>query len=285
MRFCTLIVLLLICSCCFSENAIYKAEDSLRICRLLADGKRLEANDNVVMFYADKFKGIPYVAHTLEGNKEETLVVNTSGLDCTTFVETVSALAICVYNGNYTFQGFCMALRNLRYREGGIDGYESRLHYFSEWIVDNETLGYVSELKEPQSLFSGKQAINVDFMSTHPQSYWALRENPTLVEAIKLNEDKINGKMCSYIPKEKCDNSIIMRKYVKDGDILAITCNIKGLDIAHIGFAKWNGGKLCLLHASSKLKKVCEQPEDLKSYLMKNKNFTGVRVVRLSKTK
>lgn len=285
MRCSAFLVLLLICCSCYAENAIYTSEDSLRICRLLAEGKGLKTDDEVVLFYADKFKGIPYVGHTLEGNKEEMLVVNTEGFDCTTFVETVSALAICTYNKIYSFDGFCMVLRNLRYREGGIDGYESRLHYFSEWIEDNEMLGYVCEQEGPQSLFSAKQIINVDYMTTHPNSYRALRDNPALVEKIKLNEDKISGTMCLYIPKEKCGNSILMREVIKDGDILAITCNIKGLDIAHLGFAKWIDGKLYLLHASSKYKRVCEQPEDLKSYLLRNKKFTGIRVVRLNKTK
>jgi hypothetical protein len=68
---------------------------------------------------------------------------------------------------------------------------------------------------------------------------------------------------------------------VKDGDILAITCNKKGLDIAHLGFAVWRKDGLHLLNASMLHKKVVEESMTLWQYMQKHKTFTGIRVIRI----
>lgn len=44
--------------------------------------------------YGLSFLKTPYVAHTLEVNDEEKLVVNFDEVDCTTFVEYVLALSL-----------------------------------------------------------------------------------------------------------------------------------------------------------------------------------------------
>lgn len=59
-------------------------QDSLRIVRLLEQGKSLPAQKNLPLFFAHQFMGVPYVAHTLEVNDVESLVINTRELDCTT---------------------------------------------------------------------------------------------------------------------------------------------------------------------------------------------------------
>jgi len=72
-----------------------------------------------------------------------------------------------------------------------------------------------------------------------------------------------------------------MRQTVKDGDIIAITCNKAGLDIAHLGFAVWRPDGLHLLNASQLHHKVVEEPMTLRNYLSKHSTFTGIRIVRL----
>ena len=45
-----------------------------------------------------------------------------------------------------------------------------------------------------------------------------------------------------------------------NGDIIAITTKMPGLDIAHVGIAEYKEGKLHLLHASSTLgKSSCQR--------------------------
>ena len=70
----------------------YTKADSIKVMQLLNKGKKLAKDKNLILFYARQLVGIPYVAQTLEINKEEQLIVNLHQLDCTTYVENVLAL-------------------------------------------------------------------------------------------------------------------------------------------------------------------------------------------------
>jgi hypothetical protein len=118
-------------------------------------------------------------------------------------------------------------------------------------------------------------------MSTHPSSYKALKANPSLVPEIRSSEQSLKGLKVRYIPKRQLRNNKLLSEVVKDGDILAITCNKKGLDIAHLGFAVWHKDGLHLLNASMLHKKVVEEPMTLYQYMQKHKTFTGIRVIRI----
>lgn len=270
--------------CCLSCLQLSHASesDSIKICKLLEESKRYSQAEDVVSYFAKKFVGIPYVAHTLEVNDEEQLVVNLRQMDCTTYVETVVSLALCVQNGQFTYQDYINALRNLRYRNGVIDGYGSRLHYFSDWIDNNENMGFVKEVQSPNPPFSAIQVLNLDFMSKHPHSYKALRISPYLVEEIRETEINLNGKKMNYIPKSSLANTSLLRKVIRNGDILAVVTNVKGLDIAHLGIALWRKDGLHMLHASSKQGRVVEDNNTLRTYLNGNKSFLGIRVLRLT---
>ena len=270
--------------CCLSCLQLSHASesDSIKICNLLEESKRYSQADDVVSYFAKKFVGIPYVANTLEVNDEEQLVVNLRQMDCTTYVETVVSLALCVQNGQFTYQDYINALRNLRYRNGVIDGYGSRLHYFSDWIDNNENMGFIKEVQSPNPPFSAIQVLNLDFMSKHPHSYKALRISPYLVEEIRETEINLNGKKMNYIPKSSLANTSLLRKVIRNGDILAIVTNVKGLDIAHLGIALWRKDGLHMLHASSKQGRVVEDNNTLRTYLNGNKSFLGIRVLRLT---
>lgn len=50
--------------------------------------------------------GVPYVAGTLDEGKEENLVVHLDKVDCTTFVETVLALALADKDKERNFGSF-----------------------------------------------------------------------------------------------------------------------------------------------------------------------------------
>lgn len=82
----------------------------------------------------------------------------------------------------------------------------------------------------------------------------------------------------SYIPKTSLNVSS-EELDIKNGDIIAITTNIKGLDVVHTGFACWVDGKLHLLHASSVMKKVILDSQTLFEYSKNKKAHTGVRVI------
>lgn len=256
----------------------YQQADSLKICQLLRQANR----ETSVLWLARQFLGVPYVAHTLEVNDDECLVVNTRQLDCTTLVETVAALKLCTQAGKHGFADYLNALRQLRYRQGRMAGYPSRLHYFTDWIRDKVAMQLVTDIQQPNPPFSAVQTVNVDYMSTHTSAYKALKANAALVPEIRAAEQSLTGMKVRYIPKRSLRNSALLRKVIKDGDILAITCNKKGLDIAHLGFAVWRSNGLHLLNASMIHKKVIEEPMTLYQYMQKHKTHTGIRVVRIN---
>ena len=256
----------------------YQQADSLKICQLLRQANR----ETSVLWLACQFLGVPYVAHTLEVNDDERLVVNTRQLDCTTLVETVAALKLCTQAGKHGFADYLNALRQLRYRQGRMAGYPSRLHYFTDWIRDKVAMQLVTDIQQPNPPFSAVQTVNVDYMSTHTSAYKALKASAALVPEIRAAEQSLTGMKVRYIPKRSLRNSALLRKVIKDGDILAITCNKKGLDIAHLGFAVWRSNGLHLLNASMIHKKVIEEPMTLYQYMQKHKTHTGIRVVRIN---
>ncbi len=265
------------------NKVIAKPADSIKVCRLLKEVQSLPSDANLPLFFARKFLGIPYVAHTLEHKDGECLVVNTRQLDCTTLIETVTALTQCAYHHQYTWEAYLAALKAMRYRHGIINRYPSRIHYFTEWIIENSRRGLVTELQTPNPPFTAIQTVKVGFMSSHPNSYSALRQHPEYVNEIRNMEQQLSGLRFKYIPKEKVCDAKLLSKTVRDGDIIAITTNKKGLEIAHLGLAVWKKGKLHLLNASQIHKKVVEEPMTLYNYLQKHPSHTGIRIIRINK--
>ena len=268
-----------------AKTIIYEKSDSQKVMRLLQEGREQKQKVNLPLFFAQQLIGIPYVAHTLEIDPREKLVVNLRQLDCTTLVENVVALTLAARTENPSFAEFCKQLSRIRYQEGICNGYASRNHYFSEWIASNERMGIVEEIKRTSKQdyfpFTAQQVLNLYYMSTFPQKYKMLANNPAAVKQIRENEQKVNGETVRYIPRNLLGKERQVLNCVNDGDILAIVTQKKGLDTSHLGFAVWKNGKLHLLHASSVHKKVVLEPITLLQYMKKNPSQLGVRVVRI----
>ena len=279
----TIILIGVVTAVCASAQPYYTKADSTLVTRLLAETRTLSPDTNFPLHFARKFIGRPYVSYTLEVCDPERLVVNTRELDCTTLVETVTALTLCADSKRYCWRDFLDALTKIRYRNGRLDGYTSRLHYFTDWIVDNTRKGVVSEVQQQSAPFTAVQTVGVSYMSSHPNAYKALKAHPEMVPVIKRQEEKLSGRKFRYIPKSAVADTEAMRKAVRNGDIIAITCSKAGLDIAHLGFAVWRKDGLHLLNASQLHKKVVEEPMTLRQYLGKHPSHTGIRVIRLEK--
>jgi hypothetical protein len=257
--------------------------DSETIVKWLDEARHQDRTTNYQLFFARKFLGRPYVAYTHEVLDEERLVINTRQLDCTTLVENVTALTLCAYRNLYTYRNYLNALVAMRYRNGVINRYTSRIHYFTDWILENTKAGIVTEIQSPNPPFTAVQTVKVSYMSEHPQNYKALRTHPEYVTEISQMEQQLNGLQFRFIPKTDVKNTREMREAVHDGDIIAITCNKPGLDIAHLGFAVWKQDGLHLLNASQLHKKVVEEPMTLFEYLQKHPSHTGIRIIRINK--
>ena len=214
----------------------------------------------------------PYLAGTLEG-EEEKLVCKLDGFDCYTLVENVLALALTKKSGQKTEENYLKILQKLRYRNGKIDGYTSRIHYFFEWAKQAERYGYLQDLSP---IFGVKLIKRIDFMSQNSKLYPAL-SSPENLSKLTLTEQNISKIPFYYIPKDNFSNYVSL---IKDGDIIAFTSSVAGLDVNHEGFAVWQNGKLKLLHASLEKKKVIISDETLNQYLQRVKKHSGVLVLR-----
>ena len=222
------------------------------------------------------FLNKPYVASTLEFEPEG-LVVNLREFDCTTLVETTLALsrAVKLYD-KPSFENFCEQLRNIRYRRGNIDSYTDRIHYFSDWIYENETRGFLKDVTKEAG--GEPYKLNLSFISSHPDSYKQIKANPEYVGVIQKKESEISERdVYSFIPEARiksCENEMM------DGDIVSFVSDIEGLDVSHVGFIYRNQGFVTFIHASSSAKKVIVNPQALSVYVEKNKRNTGVILAR-----
>lgn len=220
------------------------------------------------------FLGTPYVAGTLEGNEREDLVIDLQGLDCTTFVENVLAFGLQRKEAEPDFDSFLYALKKIRYRDGILDGYSSRLHYFTEWIANNEAKGLVKDIT---GYLGGKEARkNLDFMSSHRDLYPSLRETDVYQDILEI-EAQISRKPLCVLPVEILEKN---EAKLNSGDIIALATSIDGLDVTHTGFAiRMPDNRIHLLHASSSgAVEISSLP--LTEYLKKISKNTGVIVAR-----
>ena len=231
---------------------------------------------DIIVEIGKSFIGTDYLAHGLEKDGNEQLVINLTGLDCTTFLENALVLARCVKTGKTSFDDYLSELQFIRYRDGVIDQYPSRLHYFSDWIYDNVKKGILKDLSK--DLGGEKIKFKVDFMSTHPESYKQLKDTPDFIPIIKKQEKNISCREYYFIPK---DELAAKEESIQNGDLIAITTTVEGLDIGHVGIAvKMDDGRIYLMHAPTVNTRVHITKEPLADYLMKYKRHSGVIVLR-----
>lgn len=251
--------------------------DTTAITAMLIEAEPIKDPGQRVAMLARKFLDRPYVAHTLEG-EPEVLTVNLDQLDCTTFVETVMALAFTAGEGRTSWRDFIYNLEKLRYRGGEMNGYPSRLHYISDWIVNNNHRGNFREVTD--RLPSVSYAIKtLDFMSRHRDAYPALADDNNY-EGIKNVELGYRSHKFPYIKWEKTDSRQVIDA-LGEGDILAFTCAAKDLDVSHLGILTMVDGRPHVIHASSSAGKVVVSQHELREFLRRNR-MTGIRVIRLN---
>lgn len=256
-----------------------EATDTTTITRILVKATDLCASNpnQLVEFIGREFIGTPYKAGTLEGSPEA-LTVNLEEMDCTTFVETVVALALTVENHRCSWIDFLDMLETIRYRNGYADGYASRLHYISDWVITNTHRGYIKDVTDriPQS---DVQIKTLDFMSRNRSKYPALSDSATF-EGIKNMEVGYRSHRFPYIKSARLSSKPIINA-LKGGDIVALTTKTNGLDVSHVGILVIEKDSPHLLHASSKEGKVVIDKLPLTEYMRKAHQLTGIRILRL----
>jgi hypothetical protein len=236
----------------------------------------LAQNDmgGLMEFIGKSFLQTPYIAQTLEVGNTESLVVNLHGLDCTTFVENVLALACMVQEGQTSFDDFLNNLETIRYYNGELKGYGSRLHYFTAWIANNQSKGLVTDITA--QLGGERLEKEINFMGTRRKSYPFLQDDKNYQDILAM-EARMKQHQIWVLPQDKIR---AVEDKIHPGDILALATSIKGLDVTHTGLATKVNGRLHLLHASSKNKEVEVSEKPLVDYLKGIKSNIGIIVVR-----
>lgn len=277
----SIIVFIFISSFTVSIFSQIYTEKDVEICNskfeLAVDNKLSEKPINEIISEIGKsFLGTEYEAYAIEKDGEEQLVIHLTGLDCTTFLENTLTLARCVAANKTSFENYQKELTFIRYRDGIIDRYPSRLHYFSDWIYNNTQKKIVKDVTK--EIGGEKIKFNVFYMSKNPDKYKHLKESPEFVPTIAKQENEINKREYYFIPKEKVHK---IESKIQNGDLIAITTNIPGLDIGHVGIAvKENDGRIHFFHAPLIGAKVQISEKPLPDYLAAVKKHTGIIVLR-----
>jgi len=221
------------------------------------------------------FMGTRYKIGTLETKRVEHLIANLREFDCVTFIESVVALRWLVRSRGKSFEAFRRLLCKIRYRKGQLQGYPSRLHYFSDWIHDNQKKGMLKDVTRETGGRPLRKVIT--FMTTHPELYPRLK-NAANFRSMKSVEERASRRRLFFIPKKD------LRRFedrIEDGDIIAVTSNVEGIDVQHVGLAVRVKNRIHLLHASSSEGKVVLSEETLYRYLMKSRTRSGIMVGRI----
>ena len=234
----------------------------------------------LMIIVAKQMLGTEYVAGTLEKVPEQ-LVVSLTQTDCILFVESCLAMALNAKKGIFHPDSLCATIQSLRYRNGKVDGYASRIHYTSEWIRQGEARGIFREITDVLSgdNLSGQR---FSYMSEHSDAYRQLKGNPAEVARIAQMEASLNQHTDYFvIPKEAVSK---MEHLLKDGDILGFNSTVKGLDIAHVAlvYHKENG-QVGFIHASQADGKVVIDEKSIADYVNSRKSNNGIRIVRVNR--
>jgi cell wall-associated NlpC family hydrolase len=228
---------------------------------------------------ARELEGTPYVAGTLDRNSDmETCTIDLTGLDCVTFFETTLCFARMLKKGEKRPSDLLKEVRFTRYRDGKQGDYSSRLHYTSDWLMDNQKKGVVKLLSD----LPGAEPFvpKVGFMSEHPQSYKALAAHYELIAKIKKCENSINHYELKYYPLDKL---ALAEPLLQTGDIVGVCTNAPGLDISHTGLVLRDGeGVAHFMDASSNKQrmKVTIEAGPISKTLNWSKSITGAVFAR-----
>ncbi len=262
---------------CLAQEMVFNESDQERLDELVAKQGANSSFENISEI-GTSFLGSPYVAHTIEGFQNEPLVLNFSAFDCTTFVENSLSLYHLQYENlevvateENHLKTYAQLLEDIRYRNRERAGYTSRLHYFTEWIQNNEKKGYVFDITE--DLGGSTIEKTLDFMSSHRSSYSALEDDRIFEDWVEI-EKELNPMRFAVLGLDAIKTAAI-----EEGDIIAFATNIDGLDVTHTGIAIEKNKKIHLLHASSSGSVVISK-KPLYKFAQGINRCTGIIIVR-----
>ena len=227
----------------------------------------------LVVEVAKQFLGTPYVASTLEETPEQ-LRVFLDKTDCILFVELCSCFALTVKSDNPTYEQLCDNIRNMRYRRGQVIDYASRIHYTSEWILQNTANGVLHEYTQ----YLGEQyEQQFFFMTAHRERYKQLADTTQYLKIQAVEQYLDKQAPYYFISQERLRKPEIISQ-IHSGDIVCfVSKQGNGIDIAHVAIAFEHEGEMHFIHASYGAKQVIIEPKTLADYAT-----NGIRVCRFN---
>ncbi len=213
--------------------------------QLLQRGKteRWDQQDlgTVTQMIGESFLGSEYKANLLDRSPSqpagrEQLIASLQQFDCVLFLETAIALAQTVQQPTQSpeqaEQTFFEFLQRYRYRNGINNDYCNRLHYFSDWISENDRRGLVQNMGK--TLSGIPLGGSLSFMSQNWHKYPVLTAHPEFKTCIAQAEAQLNTQTVFYIPTQEIQAHYAQ---IQPGDVIGIVTSVPGLDTTHSGIA------------------------------------------------
>ncbi len=263
----------------------------------------LSAADRVLGL-GESLLGVPYVANPFgegpSGVYDRAPLSRFDAFDCTTFVETVTALAISGSQGD-----FQASLNRIRYNDGEIS-FTARNHFTDlDWIPNNVRAGFYRDATE--SLAPGQSLVAsalIDKRAWYAKLPSSRIQIPGISDAEKaklLVELRAEGRRFDpeeatvpYIPLtalfgpgggeifDRIPSGSVVNIVRPNWDLVAAIGT--HLNISHQGFAVRKDGVLYFLEASEVLEKVAmvPMPDYLRGYL-DSPTIKGINVLQIAK--
>ena len=207
----------------------------------------------------------------------ETLDANVDAFECVSFIESTLAVARCAWESEPTASCFVRELEATRYRSGHMGDYASRLHYFVDWIGDNESRGRLVNM----TAALGGEPVQKDFfyITERVLERSDVQEDDlaSLTREMQTTEARLSATTHAVLTRQSAPPVL---SELENGDLVAFVRERPGLLVNHAGFVYWANGTPRLLHASSYHGRVVITVEDLTNYLLRRPERRGVIVAR-----
>ena len=208
-----------------------------RINEILAKANRINDYEKKIEFLSAQFLGVPYERLERNGEKKrkldpkkrkENLIVKLANVDCMTYIEYLEAL-----NRSKNFDDFVNQLKNVRYKNGVVS-YETRNHFFTDWIKYNGYVDYAKKLAPKRAIVVRK---HINYSSK---------------EGVMLEGVPVETRVFSYIPSHRFTKDIINK--LKTGDLVGAYAwgrSRDWIDVTHVGIIVKKNGRVYFRNASS----------------------------------
>lgn len=231
---------------------------------------------------AREMVGAPYANYSLEADdKIESPVVNMRSMDCWTYYENALAISrmLAYKPGPYKPADMLHMIEIERYRNGHCTGnYLSRMHHLEEVFHDNQRRGYALNIT-PRIPGAVRLRREIREMTVQWKSYRYLKNNPSLIKPMGNIEAQVSKLPVYHIPKDKVRGA---EKYLKNGDICAITTTWKYDYTSHVGLIVRLKGRAYFTHATSDRGKgrmtIIDRP--ISDYLKGSSKHAGIVICR-----